>query len=223
MKDPKCVVIFGATADSGYRLADRLVKSGHTVIGVDWVGSHSKPLVKLGVRFLGVDVTDPAEVDAAFADLPTNNTTAVAYLGGSPTVNSQGNINVINSARSAGVRRFVLITSIGCGDSRGAIDPFTEAFIGKALRAKTWAEEHLRGSNLDWTIVRPGGPMVRRPTGKGELFETPHVTGHINRVDLGDVVFNLLRSGGTVGKILAAIDRDKAMSTTADPVTPAVI
>jgi len=223
MKDPKCVVIFGATADTGYRLADRLVKSGHTVIGVDWVGSHSKPLVKLGVRFVGADVTDPAEVDVALADLPISKTAVVAYLGGSPAVNSQGNINVINAAQSAGISRFVLITSIGCGDSRGAIDPFTEAFIGKALRAKTWAEKHLRSSGLDWTIVRPGGPMVRRPTGKGELFDTPYVTGHINRIDLGDVLFDLLRSRGTVGKTLAAIDRDKAMSTTADPVTPAVI
>jgi nucleoside-diphosphate-sugar epimerase len=223
MNSPECVVIFGATADSGYRLADRLVKSGHAVIGVDWVGSHSKPLVKLGARFIGVDVTNPAEVDVAFADLPPSNTAAVAYLGGSPTVNSQGNINVINSALSAGISRFVLVTSIGCGDSRGAIDPFTEAFIGKALRAKTWAEKHLRSSGLDWTIVRPGGPMVRRPTGKGALFDTPNVTGHINRIDLGDVLFNLVRSRGNVGKTLAAIDSDKAMSTTADPVTPAVI
>jgi nucleoside-diphosphate-sugar epimerase len=223
MNSPECVVIFGATADSGYRLADRLVKSGHAVIGVDWVGSHSKPLVKLGARFIGADVTNPAEVDVAFAELPTSNTAAVAYLGGSPAVNSQGNINVINSALSAGISRFVLVTSIGCGDSRDAIDPFTEAFIGKALRAKTWAEKHLRSSGLDWTIVRPGGPMVRRPTGKGALFDTPHVTGHINRIDLGDVLFNLVRSRGNVGKTLAAIDSDKAMSTTADPVTPAVI
>ena len=97
MKSPDCVVIFGATADSGYRLSERLVKSGHAVIGVDWIGSHSKPLVKLGARFVGADVTDPADVDAAFEDLPTRNTAAVAYLGGSPTVNSQGNINIINS------------------------------------------------------------------------------------------------------------------------------
>ena len=65
--------------------------------------------------------------------------------------------------------------------------------------------------------------MVRRPTGKGALFDTPHVTGHINRIDLGDVLFALIRSRASVGKTLAAIDRDKAMSTTEDPVTPAVI
>ena len=223
MKSPESVVIFGAIADSGYRLAERLVKSGCDVTGVDSIGSHSKPLEKLGARFVSADVTKPEQVEAVFQGLPTANAAAVAYLGGSPAVNSQGNINVINSAQSAGIGRFVLVTSIGCGDSRDAIDPFTEAFVGKALRAKTWAEEHLRGSNLDWTIVRPGGPMVRRPTGNGALFETPHVTGHINRIDLGDVLFNLLRSRGTVGKILAAIDRDKAMSTTEDPVTPAVI
>ncbi len=223
MKIPESGVIFGAIANSGHRLAERLVKSGCNVTGVDQIGSHSRPLEKLGARFVSADFNNPDQVEAVFQGLPTTNAAVVAYLGGSAALNSQGNINVINSAQSAGISRFVLVTSIGCGDSRDAIDPFTQAFIGKALRAKTWAEKHLRGSNLNWTIVRPGGPMVRRPTGNGALFDSPHVTGHINRIDLGDVLFSLFRSRGTVGKILASIDNDKEMSMTEDPVTPAVI
>ena len=47
----------------------------------------------------------------------------VSTLGGSPadaTVDSQGNINLINAAIKHGVKRFVLVTSIGAGDSKDA-------------------------------------------------------------------------------------------------------
>ena len=223
MMIPATVVIFGATGESGYRLAYKLLDVGHKVIGVDWKGCHFKPLEKTGTRVCAVDVTKPEQVPPVFYGLDGADTAVVTLLSGSPVINSQGNINVINAAEAAGVNHYVLVTSIGCGDSRGAVDPFTEAFVGKALRAKTWAEQHLRGTGLNWTIVRPGGPMLRRPTGRGALFDTPHVTGHINRIDLGDVLFSLLQKPGNFGRTLSALDREKAVSTSEEPVTPAVL
>jgi len=47
----------------------------------------------------------------------------VSTLGGStqnPTVDSQGNINVIEAALAKGVKKFILVTSIGCGDTKDA-------------------------------------------------------------------------------------------------------
>jgi len=47
----------------------------------------------------------------------------VSRLGGStqnPTVDSQGNINVIEAALAKGVKKFILVTSIGCGDTKDA-------------------------------------------------------------------------------------------------------
>jgi nucleoside-diphosphate-sugar epimerase len=47
----------------------------------------------------------------------------VSTLGGStknPEVDSQGNINVIEAALAKGVKKFILVTSIGCGDSKDA-------------------------------------------------------------------------------------------------------
>lgn len=50
----------------------------------------------------------------------------VSTLGGTLqdfAVDSIGNINVIETAKKYGVKKFVLVTSIGCGKSRGALSP----------------------------------------------------------------------------------------------------
>ena len=220
---PATVIIFGATGESGYRLAERVLDAGHSVAGVDWKGCNFKPLERLGARVMAADCTNMAQVAKVFCSVSDRDAGVVTFLGGNALINSQGNIHVINAAIDADINRYVLVTSIGCGNSRGAVDPFTEVFIGKALRAKTWAEQHLRSTHMDWTIVRPGGPMVRRPTGRGALFDSPHVTGHINRIDLADTIFSLLCNPASIGKVLAAIDQDKAVSTNEEPLTPAVM
>jgi nucleoside-diphosphate-sugar epimerase len=47
----------------------------------------------------------------------------VSTIGGTvtnPKADSEGNINLIEQAAQIGVKKFVLITSIGTGDSKGA-------------------------------------------------------------------------------------------------------
>ena len=148
----------------------------------------------------------------------------VCMLGGTPQLNSQGNLNAISAAVNApAVRRFILLTSIGCGDSVAAVDPFVKAFIGKSLRAKNWAETQLRGADLDWTIIRPGG-MVRRATrGRPILVDSSSVSGYINVFDLGDLVYQVLNSplAATLKRTLAAVDDAKAFDIKGAPLVPA--
>ena len=59
-------------------------------------------------------------------------------------------------AANAGVRRIVITTSIGCGDSAEILDPFVQAVAGRAIRAKEWAENHLRASGLEFLGGRLG-------------------------------------------------------------------
>ncbi len=37
-----------------------------------------------------------------------------------PRVDSEGNINIIEAAIKKGVKKFILVTSVGCGDSKDA-------------------------------------------------------------------------------------------------------
>jgi len=214
------VVVFGAESDTGYRLVQLARRDGLAVVAVVRRERDIPLLERLGASPRLADATDRGQVDAVFAGLGAEPLAVVCFLGGTPQLNSQGNINVIDAAQDAGVRRFVLTTSIGCGDSAVVLDPFVKAFAGKSIRAKDWAEKRLLASGMDWSIVRSGGMTIRPGKGGPILVDSPHVVGYINRTDLGDAVYRVLVSPGAVHRILAAVDRGKALNINGDPVTP---
>lgn len=215
------LVIICADGDTGYRLAQLARRAGIDVIAVIHRWADPGPCQRIGAEIALADAADRDSVDAVFADRSTDGLGVACMVGGTPLLNSQGNINVIEAAVEAGLRRFLMVTSIGCGDSADAVDPFVKAFVGKALRAKTWAEKHLQSTDLDWTIIRAGA-MVRRPFKGGPiLVESPNVTGYINPTDLGDAVFKALESSITTRRILAAVDADKAIDTKGEPLVVA--
>jgi nucleoside-diphosphate-sugar epimerase len=169
------------------------------------------------------DPTDREAVARVFAGREGKDLAVVCVLGGSPQLNTQGNINVIDAAAAAGVDRFVLTTSIGCGDSSGALDPLVKAVAGRAIRAKEWAENRLRATNLDWTIVRAGGTTRRPGTGAAILTDSLVVTGYISLTDLGDMLFRALISPKTVHRALAAVDSGRAFNLNGAPLVAAEV
>lgn len=64
----------------------------------------------------------------------------------------QGNINVMEAAAKAGVKKFVLVTSIGAGDSKAATPPNVYDVLQPVLVEKEMAEARLR--------VRAGSAFV---------------------------------------------------------------
>ena len=219
--DPTTLVVFGADSDTGYRLAQLARRDGRVVLGVIERERDRGMVERIGAEVILADPARREDVDAIFAGRDATRLEVVCFIGGTPQLNSQGNINVIDAAHAAGVRRFVLTTSIGCGDSAIVLDPFVKAFAGKSIRAKDWAEKQLRATSMAWTIVRSGGMTMRPGKGGPILVESPSVVGYINRTDLGDVVYQALTSPRAVGRVFAAVDRGKAMDIHGDPVVPA--
>jgi uncharacterized protein YbjT (DUF2867 family) len=218
--NPAALAVFGAETDTGYRLVQLARRNGWTVLAVVHRESERSPLERLGAEVVLADPTRREDVDAVFKGRDAAHLAVVCFLGGTPQLNSQGNINVIDAAEAAGVPRFVLTTSIGCGDSAAVIDPFVKAFAGKSIRAKNWAEKQLRATGMAWTIVRSGGMTMRPGKGGPIIVESPYVVGYINRSDLGDVAYQVLNSPKSVGRVFAAVDRARAMNLNGDPVVP---
>ena len=214
------VLIFCADTDTGYRLSQLLRREERKVIAV--VRERADPilLVKLKCDIVVGDPADRDDVERIVAEHAAEQPVVVCMLGGTPHLNSQGNISVIDAAEKHGLRRLILLTSVGCGDSAAAVDPFVKAFVGKALQAKNWAENRLRETALDWTIVRPGGLVRRATRGKPVLIESNTVSGHINVYDLGDLVHQVLSSEDTVHRIYAAVDDARAYDVQGKPLIP---
>jgi len=219
--NPATLVVFGADNDPGYRLVQLALRDGREILGVVYRERDRALVERLGVQVIVADPTDRDAVDAVFRDRDAAQLEVVCFIGGTPQLNSQGNINVIDAASQAGVRRFVLTTSIGCGDSAVVLDPFVKAFAGKSIRSKDWAEKQLRATTMSWTIVRSGGMHARPSRGGAVLVESPFVVGYINRTDLGDMVWQAVSSPKSVGRVFAAVDGSKAMNIHGDPLVPA--
>lgn len=214
------VVIFGGDTDPGYRLTRKAIAAGLKVVSVLIGPRDLDYITRAGAESVRCNPVDRDAVARVFEGRDGSDLAVVCILGGTPQLNTQGNINVIDAAVAAGVRRFVLTTSIGCGESAAALDPLVKAIIGRAIRAKEWAENHLRATDLDWTIVRSGGPARKPGSGSGILTESTQVTGYISLTDLGEMLFLALVSNRTVHRALAAVDSSRAYNLDGAPLVP---
>jgi len=210
--DGRDLVLFGARGGTGLHLARLARAGGWAVTAVIRPGADAGGLPDLGCRVVEADALDRARVaDVMGATRPGR--VVASTLGsrtGGPLVDDAGNIAVIDAAAGCGATaRMLLVTSLGCGDSRGFASERLLAAIGDVLHAKTRAEDHLRASGLPFVIVRPGGLVSDPPTGRGALYEDARVHGRIGRADLAALLLPCLTAGQAVGRTFSAVDRDR--------------
>lgn len=167
-------------------------------------------LEAMGVQVVIGDALNVGDVERAM--LTTEPIRAViSTIGGLPKDGQRadylGNKNLIDVAVKAGVQKFILISSIGSGNSAVALPPQALDTLGSVLVEKEQAEKYLIESGLTYTIIRPGGLKSEPATGNGVLTEDPSVAGTIHRADVADLVCRCLSSDQANNKILSAVDR----------------
>ncbi|KAG7668839.1 hypothetical protein Ndes2526B_g00546 [Nannochloris sp. 'desiccata'] len=166
------------------------------------------------------DAMKPEDIEKAFKAMDDEVDAVVSSIGGTtadPTADSVGNINLIEAAAKHGVKKFILITSIGTGDSKNATPPNVYEVLKPVLIEKEKAEKRLQelgaSTGMKWVIIRPGGLKTEAPTGKGVLTEDKNVCGAITRADVAELVVKALRSDKADNKILSAVDSEQVFGT----------
>ncbi|MDX2143100.1 MAG: SDR family oxidoreductase [Rhodospirillaceae bacterium] len=203
------VLIFGASRNTGLDIAEILAKRGDKVTAVVRPNSDTTELKKLGVTLVNGDALDMASVEAALAGKNYRAIiTTISCFSCDPKPDYLGNKNIFDAAKAAGVKRVVLMTTIGSGDSYDAAPIPARRFLKDMLPLKTQAEDHLKSLGLDYTIIRPGGLKTAAPTGRALLTEDRKASGIITRADLAELVVKALDDDATIGKTLSAIDAD---------------
>ncbi|MGW1197633.1 NAD(P)H-binding protein [Streptomyces sp. NPDC002536] len=104
-----------------------------------------------------------------------------------------------DAAEAAGVRRFVVVSSMGADrEPPEGTDPVFAAY----LRAKGAADADVRSRpGLDWTILRPGRLTNEPGTGRVALADSTG-RGDVTRDDVAAVLAALLDEPGTAGRTL---------------------
>ena len=215
------ILIFGASRGVGLVLTRLMQQHDVPVTAMLRPATASDYLASIGVHIVRGDALSKKDVAGAFAGIPTG-CDVVSTLGGRAPdgtyVDETGNINVIDAAVAHGVHRFVLVTSIGCGDMAPYRSERAIAAFGAAVDAKTRAEDYLRRVMPAATIIRPGGLRSDPGTGRGILSRDPEMHGFINRDDVAELIVRVLGDPATIGQAFAAVDAETAQ--TVNPIRP---
>jgi len=203
----KFIYVAGATRGTGLETVRVLRAANRPVVALVRPGSDAAELESVGAGIVRGDVLDAASL-AGSMDGAGAIINSVGGKRGEPRPDLDGVKNLVAAAREAGVRRFILVSAAGIGDSYAAIPERAHQFLGPVLEIKAQGEDYLRDSGLDYTIIRPGAMDSEPASGNGMLTDDPLVSGTIHRADLARLVVDCLDDPESVGRVCNAVDRE---------------
>lgn len=211
MSSESYIFLAGASRGVGAEIATCLLQQNLKIKALLRSETSKAELESQGITVVMGDALDAAGMEnAMLGDEPIS--AVISTIGGLPKDGERadflGNKNLIDAAVKAKVKKFILVSSIGSGNSVVALSPQVLQALGPVLVEKEKAEQHLINSGLTYTVIRPGGLKSEQATGNGILTEDPKVAGTIHRADVADLVCRCLLSEKTNNKIFSAIDRN---------------
>ena len=153
---PRSIFLSGGSGFVGGAVIDELLKRHDEIKAL----VNKRPIATAGVESIRADLFDPPSLVAAM-----RGCTAVIHLVGIIAENPGAGVtfermhfeatrNVVDAAKGAGVRRYIQMSALG-----------TRADAKSEYHKTKWkAEEYLRASGLEWTILQPS--MIHGPRGE---------------------------------------------------------
>jgi uncharacterized protein YbjT (DUF2867 family) len=180
------VLVAGAHGKTARRLVRMLAEGGHEVRGLVRKEEQMPDVEKNGAEPVLCDL-EAEEVDGAVGQAVQGCDAIIFAAGAGPgsgaarkeTMDYGGAVKLIEAAERHGVKRYLMLSSVGAGNPEGgseAMQPY--------LFAKAHADERLQESDLDYTIIRPGGLKDEEGPGRIEAAESLGRRGEISRYDV---------------------------------------
>ena len=198
------LAIFGASGKTGVELVKQALEKEHTVTAFVRDPSrlsikHDQLDIKIGDVFNSENVAHAVKGQDA----------VVCVLGSSElkktTIRSAGTASIIQAMKQENIRRFIVVSAMGTGDSWDTLSStgkFLYATLLKSSREDHEAQEAaVKKSDLDWTIIRPSGLTDEPKTGEYEVGENiPAKTSRISRADVADLILKELEENALLHK-----------------------
>ncbi|XP_042439740.1 uncharacterized protein At2g34460, chloroplastic-like [Zingiber officinale] len=215
----KKVFVAGSTGRTGRRIVEQLLSRGYGVRAgaLDLDKARGSLPKDSNVEFVRADVTGGSEQLAeAIGDADAVIcATGFRYswdIFAPWKVDNFGTVNLVEACRKIGVNRFILVSSILVnGAAMGQV--LNPAYIvlnvfGLTLIAKLQAEQYIRRSGINYTIIRPGG--LRDEPSSGNIVMEPEDTlyeGSISREQVAEVAVEALFCPDAFFKVVEIVAR----------------
>jgi uncharacterized protein YbjT (DUF2867 family) len=198
------ILIAGATGNLGGTVTRMLLAQGQSVRILARAQSNYQPLADAGAQVVVGDLKERRSLDTVCEGVDTVITTASAgQRGGEDTVQTvdwEGNRNLIDVARTAGVKQFIFV-SVAFADATSPVPIW---------QAKGQTEDYLRKSGLPYTIIAPNGFMevlVAMAVGMPAVMGSP-----VTIVGEGCRKHSYISMGDVADFILAALGHPAAIN-----------
>ncbi|MFP2926481.1 NAD(P)-dependent oxidoreductase [Pyxidicoccus sp. 3LG] len=212
------VLVIGATGGSGRAAVEELLSAGHEVTAFarrpDALAVTSERL-----KVVQGDAMKPEDVERAVRGQEavivtlgiTENALLVRMRGSARTpldVRSAGTRNVISAMKQHGVRKLVVQTTYGVGETRGRLPLSWKLIFSLLLKpqiADTEQQERaVRESGLDWVLAQPVG--LTDGEGEGAPFASPAGEArvmNVSRRSVGRFLVEAAESAKYIGRSVA--------------------
>jgi uncharacterized protein YbjT (DUF2867 family) len=192
------VLVIGGHGKVGLRLLRLLTAEGHRGRGVIRNPEQAGDLEAAGAQAVLCDLERGDDLRPHLGGADAIVFAAGAGPGSGPerkrTVDYGAAVTSMQVAGDLGVARFVIVSSIGTHDVAGAAAP-----MRPYLQAKRDADDALKRSGLDWTIVKPGHLTDAPGSGRVQVSRSFGGRAEVPRDDVALVLLECLRAPNTIG------------------------
>jgi uncharacterized protein YbjT (DUF2867 family) len=206
------IAIAGGHGKIALRLAKIVSERGDEVVALIRNPDHADDVRQAGAEPAVVDLEHASDDDVAEAIAGSDAVVFAAGAGSGSgparkeTMDYGGAVRLIAAAKQAGISRYVIVSSMGADPDAPGDDTFSVY-----LRAKGRADDAVRSSGLDATVVRPGGLTNDPGTGRVSLGENLR-GGQVPRDDVAAVLTAVLDSPNTIGKTVDLVSGDRPIA-----------
>lgn len=206
------ILIIGGHGKVALLLAPLLVGRGDEVTAVIRNPAHATQVRRTGAAPVVFDVEQ--ESRDALAALISGHDAVVWSAGaggGDPArtraVDFEAAVRSMHAAQDAGVRRYVMVSYFRSSPRHGI--PESDPFHAYA-EAKAAADEHLRASALEWTVLGPSRLTLGEATGR--IDAAAETSQEVSRANVAGVVAQTLVEPATIGRTIRFNDGDQPIA-----------
>ena len=208
------IVIAGGHGKIARLLTRQLAARGNMVLGIIRNPDHVEDLQEDGAHPVVLDLESAGVDDVATV---VNGADAVVFAAGAgpgsgaarkDTVDRGAAVLLADAAEAAGVRRYLMVSSMGAAQGGAGIEDEVFAAYQDAKKA---ADEDLMSRDLDWTIIRPG--VLTDDPGTGRVRMAPEVSrAEIPREDVAGVLCAALDDPASAGVVTEVVSGDQPVA-----------